>query len=56
MYVGCIDLEQSYNKVNNETVQVLRTCDVGVNLLNNINSLYFNRLTGESEPFKIVST
>ena len=41
MYVGFIDLERAYIRVNREALlQVLRMCDVGGKLLNGIKSIY----------------
>ena len=62
VYVGFIDLEKAYDKVNKETVwQVLRMYDVGGKLLNGVISMYVNSLVcvrvkgGERECFRIDS-
>ena len=62
MYVGFIDLEDSYNRVNREALwQVLRLYDVGGKLLSGIKSMCINSLAcvgvkgGESEWFRIDS-
>ena len=40
MYMGFIDLEKAYNRVNKEALwQVLRMYDVGSNLLGGIKSM-----------------
>ena len=45
VYVGFMDLEKAYNRVNREALwQVLRMYDVGGKLLNGINSMYVNSL------------
>ena len=45
VYVGFMDLEKAYDKVNREALwQVLRMNDVGGKLLNGIKSIYINRL------------
>ena len=60
VYVGFIDLEKIYNRVNREVLwQVLRMHYVGDKLLNGIKSMYVNILAcirgkvGESESFRI---
>ena len=60
--MGFMDLEKAYDRVNREVFrQVLRTYDVGGNLLNVIKSMCVNSLTcikvkgGESEFFRINS-
>ena len=62
MYVGFMDLEKAYDRVNREALwQVLRMYDVGGKLLNGIKSMYVNSLAcvrvkgGESECFRINS-
>ena len=46
MYVGFMNLEKSYDRVNREELcQVLRMYDVGGKLLNGIKSMYDNSLT-----------
>ena len=41
MYVGFMDLEKAYEKVNREALwQVLRMYDLGSKLLNGIKSMY----------------
>ena len=62
MYVGFIDLEKAYDRVNMEALwQVLRMYDMGGKLLNGIKSMYINSLAcvrvkgGESECFRINS-
>ena len=45
MYVGIMDLEKAYDRVNREALwQVLRMYDVGGKLLNGIKSMYVNSL------------
>ena len=45
MYVGFMDLEKVYNKVNREALcRVLRMFDVGGKLLNGIVRVYINSL------------
>ena len=45
MYVGFMDLEKAYDRVNRETLwQVLRMYDGGGKLLNVIKSMYVNSL------------
>ena len=45
MYVGLMDLEKTYDRVNRETLwQVLRLYDVNGKLLNGIKSMYVNSL------------
>ena len=45
MYVGFMDLEKSYNRVNMETLwEVLRMYDVGGKLFNGIKSMYVDSL------------
>ena len=58
VYVGFIDLEKAYDRVNREALwQVLRKYDVGDRLLGEIKSMYVNssacvRVKGdESERF-----
>ena len=60
VYVGFMDLEKAYDRVNRETLwQVLKMYDVGGKLLNGIKSMYVNSLVcvivkgGESESFRI---
>ena len=60
MYVGFIDLEKAYDRVNRETLwQVLRMCDVGGKLLSGIKSMYVDSSDcvrikgGVSEQFTI---
>ena len=62
MYVGFMDLEKAYDRVNREALwQVVRMYDDGGKLLNGINSMYVNSLAcvrikrGESECFRINS-
>ena len=62
MFVGFIDLEKAYDRVNREPLwQVLRMYDVGGKLLNsiksmNVNSLARVRVKGcENERFRIDS-
>ena len=62
VYVGFMDLEKAYNRVNREVLRrVLRMYDVGGKLLNRIKSIYVNILDfvrvkrGESESFRIDS-
>ena len=62
MYVGFMDLEKAYDRVNREALrQVLRMYDVGGKLLNGIKGMYVNSLAyvrvkgGESECFRINS-
>ena len=46
MYVGFMNLEKAYDRVNREELrQVLRMYDVGGKLLNGIKSMYDNSLT-----------
>ena len=59
VYVGFMDLEKSYDRVNREALwQVLRMYDVCGNLLNGIKSMYVNSITcvrvkgGSSECFR----
>ena len=41
VYVGCVDLEKVYNRVNMETLwQMLRMYDVGSKLFSRIKSIY----------------
>ena len=61
MYVGFIDLEKVYGRVNREVLwQVLRKYDVGGKHLNGITSMYIDslacvRVKGvEGERFRIV--
>ena len=63
MYVGFMDLEKAYEKVNREALwQVLRMYDVDGKLLNGIKSMYVNSLAcvrvkgGESHCFRINSS
>ena len=45
MYVGFIDLEKAYDRVNREALwQVLRMYDVGGKLLSGIKSMYVDSL------------
>ena len=45
MYLGFMDLEEAYNKVNKESLwQILRMYNVGGKLLNGVKSLHFNSL------------
>ena len=45
MYVGFIDLEKVYERVNREALwQVFRMYDVGVKLLDGIKSMHVDRL------------
>ena len=45
VYVGFMNLEKSYDRVNKETLcQVLRAYDLGGKVLNGIKSMYFNSL------------
>ena len=45
MYVGFIDLEKTYDRVNREALwQVLRMCDVGGKLLSGIKCMYVDSL------------
>ena len=62
VYVGFIDLEKTYNRVNREVLwQVLRMHYVGDKLLNGIKSMYVNILAcvrikgGMREQFRIDS-
>ena len=62
MYVGFMDLEKPYDRVNRETLwQALRMYDVDGKLLNDIKSMYVNNLAcvrvkgGERECFRINS-
>ena len=62
MYVGFIDLEKSYDRVNKEALcQVLRMYDIGGKLLSGIKSMYVDSSAcirvkgGESEQFRIDS-
>ena len=58
MYVGFMDLEKAYDRVNREALrQVLRLYDVGVKLLSGIknmcvNSLACVRLRGSESVFR----
>ena len=59
MYVGFIDMEKAYDRVNRETLwQLLRMYDASGKLLNGIKSMYINiqaciRLkVGESRCFR----
>ena len=60
MYLGFIDLEKAYDRINREALwQVLRMYDAGGKLLSGIKSMYVEkpcvRLNGgESEQFRIV--
>ena len=46
VYVGFMDLEHAYERVNREALsQILRMYDVGGKLLNGIRSMYVNGLT-----------
>ena len=60
MYVGFIDLEKAYDRVNRKALwQVLRMYDVRGKLLNGIKSMYVDNSTcvrvkgGEREQFRI---
>ena len=45
MYLGFMDLEEAYNKVNKESLwQILRMYNVGGKLLNGVKSMHFNSL------------
>ena len=62
MYMGFIDLEKAYNKVNKEALwQVLRMYIVGGKLLSGMRSMYVNSSPcirgkwGESEWFRIAN-
>ena len=62
VYVGLMDLEKAYDRVNKEALwQVLKMYDVGGKLLNGIKSIYVNSLAcvrvkgGETECFRIDS-
>ena len=45
MYVGFMDLEKAYDRVNREALwQVLRMYDVGGKVLNGVKSRYVNSL------------
>ena len=60
VYVGFIDFENAYDKVNREfLVQVLRMYDMGGKLLNGIKSIYVDSLAcvriSENEWFRIDS-
>ena len=57
VYVGLMDLEKVYNRVNRKALwQVLKMYDVGGKLINGINSLDYVRVKGcESECFRIDS-
>ena len=62
VYVGFMDLEKAYDRVNREALwQVLRMYDVGGKLLNSIKNMYVNSLAcfrvkeGESKCFRINS-
>ena len=45
MYVGFMDLEKAFDKVNRKALQqLLRMYDVGYKLLNGIYSMYVNSL------------
>ena len=63
VYVGFIDLEKAYDRVNMEALwRVLRMYDVGSILFSGIKSMYADSLAcvrvkgGESEQFKIVGS
>ena len=46
MYVGFMNLEKAYDRINRETLwQELRIHDVGSKLLNGIKSVYVNSLS-----------
>ena len=52
MYVGFMDLDKAYDRVNREAVwQVLKMYDVGGKLLNGINLACVRLKGGESECF-----
>ena len=60
VYIGFMDLEKAYDRVNREDLcQVLRMYEVGGKLLNGIKNMYANNLTcvrvkgGKSECFRI---
>ena len=60
MYVGFIDLEKAYDRVNKKALwQVLRMYDVGGKLLSGMKNMYVDSLAsvrvkvGESEWFRI---
>ena len=62
MYVGLIDLEKAYNRINREALwQVLRIYDVGTKLFGGIKNIYVDNLPcvrikgGESEQLRIYS-
>ena len=62
MYVGFLNLEKVYDRVNGKAVrEVLRMYDVGSKLLNGIKSMYVNSLAcvrvikGKSGCFRIDS-
>ena len=62
MYVGFIDLEKTYDRVNRKALwQVLRMYDMGGKLLNGIKSMYIDSSAsvrikgGISEQFRIDS-
>ena len=62
VYVGFVELEKAYDRVNREVLwQILRMYDVVGKLLNGIRSMYVNSLAcvrvmgGESECFRINS-
>ena len=62
MYVGFIDLEKAYDRVNRKALwQVLRVYDKGGKLLNGIKSVYFKSLAcvrvngSKNEQFRIDS-
>ena len=62
VYVGFMDLEKAYERVNREAIwQLLRIYDVGGKLLNGIKGMYISSLAcvrvkgGESEYFRINS-
>ena len=60
VYMGFMDLEKAYDRVNREThLQLLRMYDLGVKLLSGVRNMYVNRLAcirlkrGESKCFRI---
>ena len=62
VYMGFIELEKAYDRVNREALwQVMRMYDVGGKLLNGIKSMYVDSSAcvrvkgGESEQFRIYS-
>ena len=54
MYVGFMDLEKAYDRINREVLrQVLRMYDVDGKLLNGIKSMYVRVIGAENECFRI---